>query len=100
MYFKYDHCLDPTLVYGAMLRVKLSSSLAENYDWFVCQYEADMWEARKLLPRIADRVISEYDFLRDGVTAQDPDFDRVFFVPYNGVHEHLDVTTATVDYRK
>jgi hypothetical protein len=97
MYFKYDHCLDPTLVYGAMLRVKLSSSLAENYDWFVCEYEADLWEARKLLPRIADRVVSEYDFVRNDCVEVS---DRVFFVPYNGVHEHLDVTTATVDYRK
>jgi hypothetical protein len=49
MYFKYDPCLSPTFVYGALLRLKQVDWL-DRFNTILASSHELMWELRKSLP--------------------------------------------------
>lgn len=97
MYFKFDHCLNPTLVYGAMLRLEQVNWL-DRFHAIVCEYDQDMWELRKALPGKAD-IISD---VHDAVIESDKPFLIVCnsfaygYYGYNSEYEYDDIENATV----
>lgn len=60
MYLQYDSCLNPTCVYGALLRQSQCDWLGK-FDLIICETTQDMWILRKLVPGLSGRIHCMYD---------------------------------------
>lgn len=63
MFFRFDHLLSPTFVYGAMLRLKQVDWL-DRFNAILCTDEDLMWELRKKLPGFQGKIdnIWQWDY--------------------------------------